>query len=415
MKSVAVRMSLVALLSSGLSVSAQSAAPSSDCTAKQAPQGFSRIFIASRVTAAPRQAGSGTASDPYDGSTAQKFDGVLRTRSEAHQENLIVCIGAGTFETEGTYDFIVNVPHKTVRGFTLNKNWKVHGAGVDKTTLKLVSFFGNPSNMAKSPGVGVVFSTYNDAASGIEISDLTIDDNYSALKPVANQQGITGLNLDAIHLRADEGGHWIHRVKVIHPAGETGEVFTVWLISMNNKSPAVNSGNIIEYVTLSDPGADGCTGITIANALGEVRNNQVTGYAIGYGAWSSGKVAFHDNVAIDTTYGFNIDSWDNDGVRIYNNQIIHPKKWGLVIGGGKRYANFQITGNTIQINAPSAIGIFLTGNVTNALIENNKFIADPPASTGTLRTISERGRGNQGNIERSNQTLSGNGQSAGRP
>jgi hypothetical protein len=442
MKSIALAL-LIGLLSLGIPLCAQSsnaddryhgqqvAKLSSDCTIKELPQGFSRIFIAFKPISKPadshanpsrpnasaigHEAGSGTANDPYDGSTAQKFDGILRSRSEALQQNLIVCIGPGTFETEGTYDFIVNVPHKTARGFTLNTNWKVHGAGVDRTILKLVSFFGNPSYMAKGTGAGVVLSTYNDAASGIEISDLTIDNNYSELKPVATQQGITGLNLEAIHLRSDEGGHWIHRVKVIHTAGEVSEVFPIWIVSMSNQSPSPSSGNIIEYVTLRDQGAGACTAIAITNAMGEVRNNEVNGYEIGYGAWSIGKVAFHDNTAIDTKYGFNIDSGENDGVRIYNNQIIHPRRWGMVFGGGKRYANFEIVGNTIQINNKSAIGILFQGNVTNALLEKNNFIADPPASTHNFKSISSRGHGNQGNIERSNQVLTGNGQPAIRP
>src|SRR5437660_1463348 len=87
---------------------------SSDCTVKNLPQGFSRIFIALNPAGSAQPAssgGSGTLSDPYDGSTAEKFDGILRSRSEANQQNLIVCIGPGTFQTEGTYDFIVNLPH----------------------------------------------------------------------------------------------------------------------------------------------------------------------------------------------------------------------------------------------------------------------------------------------------------------
>src|ERR1700694_2590274 len=392
MKSVAVLALLVGLLYSGILLSAQAsnagdrfngqqvAKLSSDCTIKDLPEGFSRIFIAhtsrADTPAATHESGSGTAKDPYDGSTAEKFDGILRGRSEAHQQNIIVCIGPGTFETEGTYDFVINVPHKTARGFTLNRNWKIHGAGIDRTILKLVSFFGNPPHLAHGTGEGVVLSTYGDGASGIEVSDLTIDGNYPGLQPVAAQQGIARLNLEAIHLRADEGGHWIHRVKVIHAAGEVSEVFPVWIVSVNNKSPSLNSGNIIEYVTLSDWGGGKCSAIAIANVTGEVRNNEVNGYEIGYGAWLVGKASFHDNIAIDTTYGFNIDSGETDGLRIHNNQIIHPRRWGMVFGGGSRYANFEVVGNTIQINNKSAIGILFQGNVKNALIEGNKFIAD---------------------------------------
>src|SRR5947209_2373577 len=74
---------------------------SSECTGA-APQKFSRIFIALRTDG---RTGSGTATDPFDGSTAQKFDTVLRTRSEAKQQTLIVCIGLGAFKTEGNYEF----------------------------------------------------------------------------------------------------------------------------------------------------------------------------------------------------------------------------------------------------------------------------------------------------------------------
>src|SRR5258708_7422514 len=84
-------------------VKAQGAAErSTDCTAKSTPQGFSRIFISADGAANRRgsQKGLGsTASDPYDGSTAEKFDTILRSRSEANQQNLIVCIGPGTFQT----------------------------------------------------------------------------------------------------------------------------------------------------------------------------------------------------------------------------------------------------------------------------------------------------------------------------
>jgi hypothetical protein len=384
---------------------------SDDCAAKSPPRNFSRIFIALRPGS---KAGSGTASDPYDGSTAERFDALLRSRSEANQQNLIVCIGPGTFQTEGTYDFVILVAHKTSRGFTLNKNWKIHGAGIGKTVLKLVSFLPNPPNRKHGTGDGVVFSTHDDSASGIEISDLSIDDNYPALKPLATQMGISALNLEAIHLRADQGGHWIHRISVARSSGEISEAFPVWIVSVSNKSPALNSGNIIEEVSVNEWGGGTCTAITIANALGEIRNNVVRDYQIGYGGWSLGEVAFHDNVAADTEYGFNIDSLENNGVRIYNNRIIHPRHYGMVIGGGGRYANFQITGNTIAINTRSAIGILFQGNVTGALIERNTFVADPPA-TRNLRTVVTKNRGNQGNIERSNQVVLGGGAALDRP
>jgi hypothetical protein len=194
---------------------------------------------------------------------------------------------------------------------------------------------------------------------------------------------------------------------VSHSSGEINETFPVWIFSVNTKSPYVNIGNIIESVTMSGWGGGKCTAIAVAAATADVRNNGVDGYQIGYGGWSMGKMSFHDNVASNTAYGFNIDSLDNDGVQIRNNRIIHPREYGIVIGGGGRYANFEVTGNTIQINSKSVRGIYLQGNVSNARIEGNTFIADPPADRN-LRAVTTKGRGNQGNVERSTQVVAGN-------
>ncbi len=67
----------------------------------------------------------------------------------AKTENLIVCLGPGTFSTLGNYDFIIDIPHTNPAGFTIGKGWKIHGAGKDKTTLKLSAYLpitdaGNP-------------------------------------------------------------------------------------------------------------------------------------------------------------------------------------------------------------------------------------------------------------------------------
>ena len=76
---------------------------SSDCSGP-APSGFRRIFISNRTDTKP---GIGTASDPFGGSTARKFDALLRARSESGMTNLVVCIGPGTFRTGGTGDYLL--------------------------------------------------------------------------------------------------------------------------------------------------------------------------------------------------------------------------------------------------------------------------------------------------------------------
>jgi hypothetical protein len=373
------------------------AASLADCSAdKILPAGASRVYIGLRNG----NDGSGaTMADARDGSTPAAFDTILRCYSEgcpdasnqqkyvAKTENLIVCLGPGTFSTLGSYDFIVGMPHGSAQGFTIGKGWKIHGAGRDKTTVKLSAYLPvtnakNPLNLPVDTGVNLAFGTNSDDASGVEISDLTIDGNYPELKSHSRQHGIRALILDAIHLRSDLGGNWIHDVNVVNASAEVGaidarfEAFPIWIASFSRGKVGVNHGNMIERVTMTKHFGDVCTAIAVANALAEVRNNLVDGYQIGYGGWDLGETVFHDNTATNTEYGFNIDSLVNNGVRIENNQIIHPRKYGFVVGGEGTFAKFKFVNNTVTIGKSGIIGFVFRGNVTEAVIIGNKLIAD---------------------------------------
>jgi len=416
-----------------LAETAQTSAPVHDCSAepKSLPQGQTRVYIALRSG----KDGSGSSmADARDGSTVTAFDTILRCYSEgctaprnpnksvAKTENLIVCLGPGTFSTLGAYDLIVNVPHTNPAGFTLGKGWKIHGAGKDKTTVKLSDYLPitDPKNQQVLPvnsGVGLVFGTNSDNASGIEISDLTIDDNYPELKSRARQSGLKALRLDAIHLRSDLGGHWIHDVNVVNAASEMGainvrwEAFHVWIVSMDLSRPEQNRGNIIENVTMKQPFGNVCTAIVVANATAEVRNNLVDGYQIGYGGWDLRESVFHDNTATNTEYGFNIDSLVNTGVRIERNKIIHPRKFGFVVGGEGTFANFKFLDNTLQIDRSGVVGFMLRGDVTGAAIAGNKLLADNSSgahATAFRNYAASRNAGpNHDNVYQSNQITSG--------
>src|SRR5882757_2879819 len=123
---------------------------SQDCLAAT-PANFTRIYIGTPAHGGQQ---SGTSfDDPLDGTTAAKFDTILRSIVEVQNpswgaqrniasENLIVCLASGTFQTEGQYDWTIGVSHAqdSVRGFTVGKNWKIHGSGTGRTTLRLASF-----------------------------------------------------------------------------------------------------------------------------------------------------------------------------------------------------------------------------------------------------------------------------------
>lgn len=373
------------------------AASLADCSAdKILPAGSSRVYIALRNG----QDGSGaTMADARDGSTPAAFDTILRCYSEgcpdsgnqqkhvAKTENLIVCLGPGTFSTLGVYDFVINMLHGSAQGFTIGKGWKIHGAGKDQTTVKLSAYLPitdakNPQNLPVDTGVNLAFGTNSDDASGVEISDLTIDGNYPELKSRSRQHGVRALLLDAIHLRSDLGGNWIHDVNVVNASAEIGAIhvrwegFPVWVASVNPTKAGLSRGSLIERVTMTRPFGTVCTAIAVSGAPAEVRNNLVDGYAIGYGGWQLGEIVFHDNTAINTEYGFNIDSLVNNGVTIENNQIVHPRKYGFVVGGEGTFANFKFLNNTVKMEKSGNIGFVFRGNVTGAVIMGNKIMAD---------------------------------------
>jgi len=386
------------------------------------PQGFTRIFIG---TPAPGGQQSGTSyADPLDGTTAAKFDAILTSiadgqnptlgaQSNIPPQNLIVCLGNGTFQTNGLYDLRFNghIAGSTL-GFSVEKGWKFHGRGISNTTLQLASFL--PTKFVDTKGVqfaggsNTVIGTHSGAASGVEVSDLTIDVNHDGLEPASGLP----LNLEAIVLRSDQGGHWIHDVNVIGASGDVGvinvkfETFTVWIWGNNSGGPQVSSGSIVERVNVTQPGrpvASGSPpggasdGIVVSNAVAEIRNNLVDGYAIGYGGFGMGPAVFHDNTTQNTQYGFNADSFDNNGVVVRSNQFIRPSSFGIVIGGGPAltFMNWTVDSNHIELSHDFSTALVLRGQVQNSTFINNTVtssgntskqtaIISYPAATGSV-------------------------------
>ncbi|HLK54698.1 MAG TPA: hypothetical protein VKU42_14650, partial [Candidatus Angelobacter sp.] len=154
---------------------------SQDCIVP-VPANFTRIFIGSPARGG-QQAGT-SADDPLDGTSADKFDTILRTIAEGQQptwgtqknippENLIVCLASGTFQTNGQSDWIIDVGHTkgAPRGFTVEKNWKIHGRGVNHTKLRLASYvedqYVDDHGASFTGGSNVVVGTHSDNASGV--------------------------------------------------------------------------------------------------------------------------------------------------------------------------------------------------------------------------------------------------------
>ena len=378
------------------------------------PPGFSRIFFDLHTTN-----GDGSMAHPFNGSI---MDVTLRHISEQTgvvpntengggaaygPYNLIVCLNdTGTFSTLGTYDYVISQfitsdpkgghslgdPDQPTTahpaGFTFNKNWHIHGKGMWVTTLQLSAALTNPAGWGFPSGtaLGIILSSHADDVGGIEVSDLTLDDNYSGVR------GYVPTNLEAIHLRGDVGNNYIHNINVSNPSGETGiEAFPVLIQAVNNKSPLTNTNNQVKYVLMGGlPPTGMCTGIAIDNAQTEVAFNVVNswgfggfGHCTGFGGWSMDSSWFHDNFAFNNTpAGFLDDSLTNRNVTVEFNTIINPQTEGILVGGGGIYDYYKIQWNTIQLGQYNTAGILFNGNVVGATFTNNNItVSGSPGNT----------------------------------
>lgn len=142
--------------------------------------------------------GSGTQNDPYDGSTAARFDQIMRDYGAA---NTTVHVGPGTFQTEGFYEGI-----GSSNGWQAKTGMKVIGSGVDVTTLKRAN-----SSLANKH----LFAIGHELSSGgqpnladyFEVSDLTVDCNLAG-------QSSTTVAAGAVRVLGNHAR--VRRIKVIN-------------------------------------------------------------------------------------------------------------------------------------------------------------------------------------------------------
>ena len=152
------------------------------------------IWIAQRSDG---QKGSGTLNDPYDGSTAAKFDGIMNGLPGP----TCVHLGPGEFQTAGYRVDAV--------GWQIKPGMRIIGSGLDVTVLKLV----NASTAGQYFAIGHQLTTGSGASEVknpmdfCEVADMTIDCN------LGNQSG-TQVACGAIRLM----GHHvrIRRVKAMN-------------------------------------------------------------------------------------------------------------------------------------------------------------------------------------------------------
>lgn len=92
------------------------------------------IWISARTDG---KAGTGTSIDPFDGSTQEKFDSILNRLYKENRKNVNIYLGVGTFYTLGSYVYVAYDPSP---GWVADDGWKILGAGMGNTVLKLAGF-----------------------------------------------------------------------------------------------------------------------------------------------------------------------------------------------------------------------------------------------------------------------------------
>jgi hypothetical protein len=191
--------------------------------------------------------GDGTADNPYDGSTADKFDAVMGTIVRAGAS---VRIGPGDFETRGGQG----------SGWSA-KNGRIVGSGMFVTTLKLVDVATAGSNIA------VVKST--SALDFFEISDLTLDANIAGQpnspKPGGGTYDYARVCVEGIFIEGCNIA--VRRVRIINAGTQTPnyEYNTATPVSWECFSLGVTSngpGNIVEDCILEQYGANNAREVT---------------------------------------------------------------------------------------------------------------------------------------------------------
>jgi hypothetical protein len=324
-----------------------------------------KIFISTRTDG---QEGSGTCNDPYDGSSVDKFDSILRDKVE---DNTEINLFPGIFETRG---FRYNDYERSVR---LKPGCKLRGAGDNLTTVKLVEasepgqvYFVIAANYGyqESSKEAVWTSTpnyfyYDDC----EISDLTIDCNYNG-QPANNPQPTIGTHgIQIIGNRTK-----VSRVRIIHfgnavpnemflvyvgaPAAWAGDIQDILIDGCVVELPHFikrDSGGVSGFIIGGGESWDGTTGY-ITNSI--VRNCIVDGKypdgfipypsnpadpypegkkPLNFGLWSNGRNGVVENCEVrNGTFGVYMDTWDISPIVIRNNSFYNVSASIYVLLGG---------------------------------------------------------------------------------
>ena len=340
------------------------------------------------------------ASEPIDASTAVKLGRALERLAEEqghYGEGVVVRFLPGQYETHG---------------IRVRPRWHVTGAGIGRTTLKLVP--GARHRKIKSAYHSVISGGWGPQFGGepgkqrlakrdfdnLRIADLSLDCNWAGMKAALGPSLKKTAGIDLLAKQAR-----VERVRASGYGAQGGrpswrEVFPIRVISAmgdGSKLPGYRD-SIIEihhcivegYVRGPSAGTAWpyCTGIMVSHRSADLANGRVdvrvhhnevrditNGIALG-GAFLK-RAEFYENTVTNCGIGFNFDTGGNRGVVIRNNRFT-----GCVGGGSVNDGKtFEIRDNTFRLVAPGESrfawwhnGLRLRDYTRGILVEGNRFV-----------------------------------------
>jgi hypothetical protein len=345
------------------------------------------------ISAQAHNGGTGTSSNPYDGSTQIKFDAVIA--GFQNTPNVTIHLGAGTFRSD--------VSPST--RWQVQPGWIIDGAGMYLTTCQMM---GNLTG--KHWDQEFFKSSFNGSTDNVAIRDLTVDCNWSELSLTADF-GAGGEQWGAIHAISLMGSNnLIERVRQINSHGSWANSCEPFGIQLSAPATGDATGNIIRYCRAELPqgnygAAFALQGwvsgsmthfMTNSSVYGNYVAGQNTGTAIGF---TTGGVnaAFikncqiHDNTFTDCQSIYYQDTGSIDGLQILNNKLV--RGWlgiGLVASADPTWTknNVTIAGNSLNIQNRTApygsagYGIQTSGSTSSNVSITGNYISFTPTGQG---------------------------------
>jgi hypothetical protein len=339
------------------------------------PVSAREVWVAVRTDG---QAGSGTESDPYDGSTMDKFDAMMGDNSKTPPYT-IIHLGPGTFRTAIT------------KTWAVKSGWVLEGAGMDNTTVQMG---GNASGI--HGGVSCLTSDPNSTTDDVVIRDLTCDANWAEISATADTGAGGEKNIKVGAVTISGSNTLIERVRSINSYGSLANLQEEFAITLTASRNGNGTGNVIQFCRAELPqgnysspfGLFGWPPYLIANssvvsstAVG-VNNGLNTGFNSGGVNLADVKDCQIDgNTFVDCQGAAHLDTGSCDGLRVTNNTVIRGAAGVGLNSSTLPKQNIQISGNhfSIQNRVPygGSYGITISnGATTNLTIDDNTITFD---------------------------------------